>query len=319
MKSTKIILSAIILTLALTSCSKSGRTTNFTANKKLAAMPQMAFEAECMEDSAADFISPTASLKSASRATNASGAVTSQEVPAPEAQSERKLIKNGNFSLEVEDLSGAEEKLTDWVKSLGGYIESSYMSERNGNISVRIPAEHFDQAMDSAGNFGRLLNKSVNTEDVTERFYDLKTRLDTKKIMRERLQNYLSSAKDIKDMLQIERELNSVIADIESMEGSLKRLSGQIEYSRINISFSLPYRQDENSSFVMPSFKDGFRRFASNVVDFFIGFIKVLLYLVIFGVPVIAVIVLLYWLLIGKVGILRKLFKKTSAPRTKKD
>lgn len=319
MKRNIILFSAIILTLTAVSCSKSVKTTNFALSK--GALPQAAYE---YEEDAADFAPAQASFKSVSRQNSVANESFTQalpaEAPAPApSEAERKLIKNGNFSIEVEDLASAEEKLEAWVKSLGGYVESSYMSERNGNLCVRIPQESFEKAMDAAGSFGRLLNKSVNTEDVTERFYDLKTRLDTKKIMRERLQNYLSSAKDIKDMLQIERELNSVIADIESMEGSLRRLSGQIDYSRINISFSLPFRSEEGQSFVLPSFKDSFRRFLSNVVDFFLGFIKIILYIVIFGVPVVSLIMLLYWLLFGKVGILRKIFKKISAPRKPKE
>ena len=317
MKRSIILFSAIILTLTAVSCSKSVKTTNLALSK--GALPQAAYE---YDEAEVDFAPAQASFKSVSRQNSVANESFTQalptEAPAP-SEAERKLIKNGNFSIEVEDLAAAEEKLEAWVKSLGGYVESSYMSERNGNLCVRIPQESFEKAMDSAGSFGRLLNKSVNTEDVTERFYDLKTRLDTKKIMRERLQNYLSSAKDIKDMLQIERELNSVIADIESMEGSLRRLSGQIDYSRINISFSLPYRSEEGQSFVLPSFKDSFRRFLSNVVDFFLGFIKIILYIVIFGVPVVALIMLLYWLLFGKVGILRKIFKKISAPRKPKE
>jgi hypothetical protein len=50
----------------------------------------------------------------------------------------------------------------------------------------------------------------------------------------------------------------------------------------------------------------------SNIVDFFVGFFKVLLYIVIFGIPVISVVAFFYWLLIGKKGLLIKLFKKLS-------
>ena len=93
--------------------------------------------------------------------------------------------------------------------------------------------------------------------------------------MKERLQRYLEEAKDIKDMLQIEKELNSVISDIESMEGRMKRLSGQIDYSQIYVNYDLPFRSDENHGFVMPDFGDGFRRFMANVLDFFIGLFKI--------------------------------------------
>lgn len=225
-------------------------------------------------------------------------------------QMERKLIKNGYIQLEVSSLQEAESSIKNWCSSFGGYIESNNQNERNGSMSVRIPSSNFEAAMDSAGNLGSVKSKNVSSQDVSESFYDLQTRLETKKIMRERLQKYLESAKDIKDMLQIEKELNSVISDIESMEGRMKRLTGQIDYSQIYVNYELPFRSDENHGFVMPDFGDGFRRFVSTVLDFFIGFFKIICYIIIFGIPLIAALGFFYWLLFGKLGLLKRLFKR---------
>ena len=82
-------------------------------------------------------------------------------------------------------------------------------------------------------------------------------------------------------MLKIEHELNSVIGDIESMEGKMKRLSSQIDYSRIEISYHLPFRATSSGGFEWPDMGEAFRRFASNIVDFFAGLLTVLLYIVI--------------------------------------
>lgn len=233
-----------------------------------------------------------------------SGAL-SDEVP------ERKLIRTGDISLEVLSLDAAEKAIGEWAGKFSGYIESSYSSESDGNVTVRIPSARFDEAMAEIGELGRVKSQSISSEDVTERFYDLKTRLEAKKVMRSRLQDYLSKAKDIKDMLQIERELNSVMADIERMEGSMRRLSSQVDYSSVSVRYSLPYRADpDGGSFMWPDLGDGFRRFVASIVDFFVGFVKVVLYIVICGIPVLAFAALLFWLLFGKVGLVRKIFSR---------
>lgn len=235
------------------------------------------------------------------------------------AQFERKLIKTGSINLEVESLSEAESSIKNWCSSMGGYVESSSSGLRDGNITVRIPSTHFEIAMDSAGQFGSVKSKNVSSEDVTDSFYDLQSRLGSKKIMRERLEAYLKDAKNMEDLLQIERELNSVISDIESMESRMKHLSGQIDFSQIRIQYALPYRASENQSFMLPNFKQGFRRFVSNVLDFLVGFVQFILYLIFYGIPVLAAIALFYWLLFGKLGLLKKLFRRLHGKSSKEE
>lgn len=222
---------------------------------------------------------------------------------------ERKLIRTGNVSLEVQSLSDAEEKIAAWAKSLGGYVTNANTWEMGASFTVRIPSERFDQAMADAGNFGRITNRSINSQDVSDNYYDIKSRLETKYILRDKLTNYLSQAKDIKDLLEIERQLNSVIEDIESTESRFKRLSNQIDYSTIYIDMHFAHGKDEGG-IILPDVKESWNTFISNIIAFFWGLLKVLFYIVIFGIPLIALAAFFFWLLFGKVGLLVKLFKK---------
>lgn len=222
---------------------------------------------------------------------------------------ERKLIRTGNVSLEVQTVSDAEEKITAWAKGLGGYITNANTWEGGANFTVRVPSNLFDTAMTQAGDFGKITNRSVNSQDVSDNYYDLQSRLQTKYILRDKLSGYLSQAKDIKDLLEIERQLNSVIEEIESTESRFKRLSGQIDYSTIYIDMHFERGKDE-TGIILPNVKDSWNEFVSNVIGFFWGLVKLLFYIVIFGVPVVAVAAFFFWLLFGKVGLLVKLFKK---------
>lgn len=226
-----------------------------------------------------------------------------------QAQQERKLIKTGSISLEVEQLASAEESVLAWCQSFGGYVAASFNHESSANYTVRIPSASFDAAMAAAGDLGRVRSRNLSTQDVSEQYYDLKTRLDTRKILRDRLQAYLAQAGNMEDLLQIERELNSTLSEIESMEGRMRRLSNQIDYATITVDMSLPYRTTDQG-FQWPSLSHNVRRFLSNVVDFFVDFVSVVLYIIVFGVPILALVAFLYWLLLGKVGLLKKIFTK---------
>lgn len=302
------------LCVGLASCSKSSKFSknevSFAEDSVESASPMMMASAPRMAK-----MKTASSLDSASNSYLGDSGNAGGEKNFSDANSgsstERKLIKNGDISVEVQNLSNAEKAVGEWASKFGGYIESSYSGETSGSITVRIPAKNFDEAMSEAGNFGAVKSQNISTQDVSERFYDLKTRLESKKVMRERLQKYLSQAKDVKDMLQIERELNSVVTDIESMEGSMARLSSQIDLSTITVSYSLPYRADPaGGSFRWPSFGEGFRHFVSNLVDFFACLLKIVLYVVICGIPILAVAGFMFWLLFGKIGLVKKIFKK---------
>ena len=233
-----------------------------------------------------------------------------QEPQEPQNEAfERKLIRTGNVSLEVRSVSDAEEKISQWAKSLGGYVTNANTWEMGAGFTVRIPSANFDDAMAQAGSFGRITNRSVNSQDVSDNYYDIKARLETKYILRDKLSNYLSQAKDIKDLLEIERQLNSVIEDIESTESRFKRLSGQIDYSTIYIDMHFARGKDEGGV-ILPDVKESWNTFLSNIIAFFWGLLKILFYIVIFGIPLIALAAFFFWLLFGKVGLLVKLFKK---------
>lgn len=223
---------------------------------------------------------------------------------------ERKLIYNGNITLEVSDLSKLQSGIEAWCKGFGGYVSSSNCSQKNASFTVRLPSSKFDQAMEEAGSFGTVKNKGISTNDVSEEFYDLQSRLETRKVLREKLSGYLKQASGMQDLLKVERELNSVQSEIESMEGRLRRLSNQIDFATISIYATLPYSTNPHGGIELPDFGDGFRHFAAGLVSFFGGFITVLLYAVICGIPVLAVLGLLFWLLFGKIGLLKKLFEK---------
>ena len=163
--------------------------------------------------------------------------------------------------------------------------------------------------MVQTGEFGRVTNRSVSSQDVSDNYYDLQSRLETKYILRDKLTGYLNQAKDIKDLLEIERQLNSVLEDIDSTEGRFKRLSGQIDYSTIYINMQFERGKDEGG-IILPDVKNSWNEFVSTVVSFFWGLLKVIFYIVIFGIPLIALAAFLFWLLFGKIGLLVRLFKK---------
>lgn len=223
---------------------------------------------------------------------------------------QRKVVWTGYISVEVQSLEETKKVIDEWVKKYGGYVVSTNESKNNVHWTVNIPSEKFDAAMKESGSFGKLNNKNVYSRDVTEQYYDLETRLNTRRMLLDQLKKYLAQAKDMKDLLQIETKINEVTTEIERMQGQMNRLKNQISYSTIDVDAMLPVNRTE-TGFMFPDLKNSAGEFLGNVMEFFVHFFFVVLYIFIFGVPIILLGILIYWLSFGKVGLVKKLFNKT--------
>ena len=238
------------------------------------------------------------------------------ETVAPVSQEiiERKLIRTGTLNLEVSSLEDGADAVAAWVSKYNGYVSNANQYSNSSYFVARIPAEKFDEAMNSFAGLGKVKSRSVQAEDVTDSYYDLKTRLETKKLLREKYNQYLKKAENVKDLMEIERNLNDVISEIESMEGRLKLLTNQIDYSTITV-----YLEPESPVY-SPSYsiqKIDFKKLGYNIVNFIINLFKLIIYIIVYGIPVLILLFLFYWLCFGRIGLLRKLFKRLSKKSTK--
>ncbi len=157
-------------------------------------------------------------------------------------QIERKLIKQGNVEFETADLEKSRKEILNAVKKFHGYVsnDNEYRSNSRGRITayleVRIPNTSFDlflqQATEGVKHFDR---KNIHTVDVTEEFLDIEARVKTKKELEQQLLTLLKRAQNIKDILEIRKELNRIREDIESIEGRLKYLQNQVAFATLEI------------------------------------------------------------------------------------
>ncbi|MBQ0168071.1 MAG: DUF4349 domain-containing protein [Treponema sp.] len=226
-----------------------------------------------------------------------------------ETSVDRKLIKNGSLNLEVENLDEAEQAVISWGTTLGGYVSDSSSWKSSRSLTLRIPSERFDEAMSGIGTLGVMVSRNIYTNDVTEQFYDLQGRIQTKQILYDRLNEYLKKATNMADLISIESELNEVQSDLESMQGQMNRLSNQINFSTLSVYLELPADREE----------EGFQRITlgsrlSGLLSGFTTFLQYLIVgivaLIVFGIPVLLAAALLWWLCFGKIGLIRKLFQK---------
>lgn len=227
-----------------------------------------------------------------------------EEIP----QAQLKRIKQGNLDLESADLVVAEKKIKDIVFSYSGYVASLSSSLSSLYMTVKVPADRFDRCVDDLKETGKVKSCKLLEEEVSKKYYDLEKRIKNKQILLERYRSYLSRAKDIDELLKLERTVNDLVTEIEMLEGSFYDLNSLISYSTLTITVSLPVVQKIESKF--PSFKRGFSNLFFGFVDFIYGLFFFILYILVFGTPLVLTGWLFYFLLIGRVGLFRRLYVK---------
>lgn len=299
------VLAGIIFAASFSSCEKSGAKTNAFSAVKSTSAPRLMMNS-AKQDSAVTYDADDMAFEEEAVYDMADSGVIEN---GSSAVREKKIIKNGNVSLEVESLAETMAAVEKWVKDFGGYISWTNENNTNMGVTAQIPSEKFDDAMNAAGDFGKIISRNISTRDVSNQFYDLETRLETQKTLQEKLEGYLKDAKNINEIIQIESKLSSVTAELERMQTQMNGLSRQISYSEIYLNASLPRNQSE-SGFILPDTKNEFRAFIGNILSFFVKFAFGIFYIIIYGVPCALLLILLYWLCFGKVGLLRKLFEK---------
>ena len=193
---------------------------------------------------------------------------------------ERKLIKTGDVSFETNDLSATRSHIEQVLKKYKGYIatDNEYKSSQSitTNLTVRIPSKSFDDFLNEiSSKVSRFDNKNISVNDVTEQFLDVEVRLKVKKELEQRYSEILKKASSVKEIIEVERELNNVRSEIESIEGRLKYLQNQVSYSTLTIRFYKTEISKAYSKSYGKRLAEAFSSGIDNIKWFFIGLVNI--------------------------------------------
>ncbi|PRX18523.1 uncharacterized protein DUF4349 [Orenia metallireducens] len=196
--------------------------------------------------------------------------IKSDEIEAPAV--ERKIIRNASLNLELKDLSNISNKVTEIIKNHQGFIANSrkwtgYNNRKFYNFTLRVPAEEFEVTLAELSQLGKVLEEELSGRDITKEYIDIQARLNNFKAQEKRYLELLNKAKDVKDILEVERELNRVRTNIEQLERSIKYYDNQVSLATIRVNISEPEAIINNSSNLgfLKSFKEALRSFVKSI------------------------------------------------------
>lgn len=216
---------------------------------------------------------------------------------------QRKVIRNANISVEVEDFDKAYGQIKSMISAYGFVQESSVKKQKdyenhpitNGIIIIRVDRDKFDEVVMGIKGLGDLIDENIKSDDVTDKYYDTESRLRLLRFEESRLEEYLKKINDPDTIFKTESRLTDIRHEIESLTGTLKKWNDLVALSTITINL---YEKSEAVSNipVVKSYSnrlsESFTGSMKGVVNFFGELVIVLAA----SVPVLAVISVLVWL-----------------------
>lgn len=202
MKKVIVFILSLILSGALTSCS--------TSRHKI---PAYGYE-PTMGKSSSDF------------------SVASEEVAHDyEENSVKKILFSAVLLLTVEIPDSTNFHIEKIARKYNGYVNEI----GTFRTIIRVESNKLNDAIQEISALGKVQNKNLTGQDVTEEYLDYKIRLENAEKSRKRYLELLAKAENVEAALKVERELERLNASMDLLKGKMNRIDHLSEFSTITI------------------------------------------------------------------------------------
>ena len=159
----------------------------------------------------------------------------------PAFRRRRSAGSDGELSVEVVDLTAAERRVIPGAESAGrlpaGPSGLRGGRSRRSSLVLRVPADRFNEAVAAAEELGRVLEASSQTEDVSQAYSDLETRMQGEEAAwRHGFGGILETRTGkLSEVLEIENELARVVEEVERIQAGLLVYDRRIAWSTVKL------------------------------------------------------------------------------------
>lgn len=206
----------------------------------------------------------------------------------------RQVIRTADLTIVVDDTQTAVSQLRSLARSFGGYVANANLWQvkdglMRGSLTLRVEARDFDEAVDRIKEIAlEVERENLDSQDVTQEYTDLKSRLRNLEAAEQELLALLSDVRkqthSADEVLQVYRQLTEIRGDIEQIKGRMQYLDSQIGLATINVEL-IP---KEEKPLVRPGWQPGqtLRDSLGALASAGQWFINAAIWLVVFVLPV---------------------------------
>lgn len=154
----------------------------------------------------------------------------------------RKIKHTADLKLITDEFDKTRDELQRLIEKHQGYeamadIRSSPGAQRVGTWRVRVPIENFAAFRQAARKLAEVESDTVNTEDLTDQYYDLEANIKNLKAEQDSWRDMLKRTSDkLENLISVKRELDRVTDEIQRKEGRLRLMANLTEMTTVNLS-----------------------------------------------------------------------------------
>jgi hypothetical protein len=231
----------------------------------------------------------------------------------------RMIIYTGELSLVVRDADVAQQDAVALAEAVGGYVaEAESYAYGDGlrriNLTLRVPAESFNETMAALRDLAlEVTQDAISTEDVTQEYVDLTSRLAALEAKADRLEALMAEAEDTEAVLAVYEELSETQVQIEETKGRIQYLERRSAMATIVVHLT-PDALSQPVEVAGWRPQGTARRAVEALIEVLQFLLDALIWFILLGIPVLAFIGLTVYLF---VKLLQWIFgrRRTKAPK----
>ncbi len=157
---------------------------------------------------------------------------------------DRKMIMVATVDVTVDDVARSFEDVANIAAGAGGFVSGSSFGHNDdretASVTIRVPADKYQDALGRLRKLGKVRGEQSSSDDVTEQYTDLQSRLRNLQATEQQYLGFLSKAADIGQVLQVQDRLDAVRAEIEQVQGRINLVEHQTDLATITVHLDPP-------------------------------------------------------------------------------
>jgi len=162
-------------------------------------------------------------------------------VQAVDLTTQQALIRTGAVALRSDDVGQTRYDVQVLVDEHGGQVgDDKTETDKSGEplrsrMVLRVPADDFDEVMESLARLATLASTTTSSEDVTTQLIDVEARIKVQRASVQRVRQLLTRAESIRDIMAIEAEIAQRQAELDSLGQQQAYLADQTSMATLKV------------------------------------------------------------------------------------
>jgi len=143
----------------------------------------------------------------------------------------RRIVYTAAMAVAVFDMQGAHDGAEALTERHGGWVARMDRHE----LVLKIPSKNLRAAMDEIGEMGVTEARTLESNDVSDRYFDLQTRIAVLEKTQVQMMALMAKARDVTEALNVRKSLDQITMELEVLKAELHKLKNHVSFSTLTL------------------------------------------------------------------------------------